>query len=273
MRMSWRILVPSLFTVGALVAGFLSVLQSALGQYQAAAQLIMLSMILDGFDGKLARVLRSTTPFGAELDTFVDYLSFGVAPAVLAYLSTLREMGSIGLLLPIMLAVTGALRLSRFRSNDPHRGQSGFTGLPITVAGGWIAMFVFLDHCEPAPFEDFSLLHGPVAAVAWGSALVFSLLQVSNVRYPKSSKNAVVFAGGVIGVLFLFCDLHLASITAMSILAYGVYYAFLTPLLALARRSRSAALARMAATAAAAAQEDEDEDEDEEEDPVPFRRP
>ncbi len=269
-----RAVVPTLFTVGALVAGFLSIIQSALGQFQMAAQLIMLSLILDGIDGKLARALKASTPFGAELDTFVDYLSFGVAPALLAYLAALHEMGTVGFLLPILLAVSGAMRLSRFRTADPQRGQGGFTGLPITVAGGWIAMAVYLDRSDWLFFEEFSLQRGPVAAVVWGSSLVFGLLQVSNVRYPKSSKNALVFSCGLIAVLLLFSGLNAGAVAAATAMVYGFGYAFLTPVLSMAARHRAQVSARrQAAASLLASEEDEEEDDEEEEVPFTFRRP
>ena len=121
-----------------MLAGFYCIVACATGHYMVAAQLIMLSMILDGLDGNLARLLKGTSQFGAELDTYVDMTSFGVAPALLAYLVVLKDFGFLGMLLASSIVLSGVIRLSRFRVIDPYRGQRGYQGLPITVNAIWL---------------------------------------------------------------------------------------------------------------------------------------
>lgn len=255
-----RALVPLIFTMAALVAGFFSLLRAAAGDYLAASQFILLSMILDGLDGKIARVMKATSPIGAEFDTFVDFLSFGVAPSFLAYQAVMREHGAVGLLFCCLIPLSGALRLSRFRVADPHGGQKGYTGLPITVAGGWIAVFFYLSESGAFYSEGLSLERGPLAVFVWFCALAMVFLQVSDVRYPKPTKDVLVFVGGVLGILCLLFHLKLGAIAAAGLGLYGFYLAFVTPFL-----PRAAVAPLIHDTA-------EDEDDEEEEAVVPLKR-
>jgi len=245
-----RSLIPLSFTMVALVLGAFSVLRAATGDYAASAQLILLSMIMDGLDGKLARVLRGTSDIGAELDTFVDFTSFGLAPAVLAWLAALRDFGQIGTVLMVMIVVSGGLRLSRFRVADPHRGQHGYTGLPITVAGGWIAAAVFLVESGALPAETFSLVRGPFAAAVWLTALIFVLLQVSEIRFPKPTHNPAVFAIGLMAITALFLPRPYAAAGGLTLMFFALYMGFIAPWLP------------------AAATENEEEDEEPAEEPL-----
>ena len=94
MPFNWRQIIPTLFTLAAMLCGFFSILFALEGElyYLLSAQFIMLAMILDGIDGKVARMLKGTTAFGAELDTYVDMMAFGLAPAILIYQVALSVM-------------------------------------------------------------------------------------------------------------------------------------------------------------------------------------
>jgi CDP-diacylglycerol--serine O-phosphatidyltransferase len=225
-----------MLSFGALLAGFYSILLSSAGEYTQAAQMIMLSMILDGLDGTLARALKGATRFGAELDTFVDMTSFGIAPAVLAYRCVLEEAALWGFVVVSAMVVSGVTRLARFRVVDPHRGQRGYLGLPITVGAGWVAMFVFATESQLVDPAWFNLHHGPVATLAWTSVLAFTFLQVSRVRYAKPTKDPVFLAACVLVVLLLFARVQMAVASALTICAYGFMYAFVSPFL---RRRRA----------------------------------
>ena len=198
-KLNFRNIIPSLITVAALVSGFMSILTTAEALRTnrgdlliTAAQLIMLAMVLDGIDGFAARALRGTTDFGAELDTFVDFSAFGIAPAAL--LSAVLLDGDMGLwrfILPALIVVSGACRLARFRTKDPHRGLGGYTGLPITMNAAWIALAVFVTQIL-FPTEPI-LTQGPFAVFFQACILLFITLQVSSFRYPKPEKNLVLF--------------------------------------------------------------------------------
>ena len=149
---AWRKCVPCACTFAALCAGMGSILAAGAGEFLLGAQLILVSLILDGLDGTLARLLRGQTSFGAELDTFVDITSFGIAPAALLYLHPdgLQRIPFWGLALAFAYAASGAARLSRFRVVDPYRGQRGYLGLPITVAAGFVAAYLIALECPAA---------------------------------------------------------------------------------------------------------------------------
>jgi CDP-diacylglycerol---serine O-phosphatidyltransferase len=227
--MTWRHVIPVSFTLGALLAGFCSMLMSAAGEYVQSAQLIMLSMILDGLDGAVARLLKGTTKLGAELDTFVDFSSFGVAPAILAYQAALKDFGVWGVLIVSAMVLSGALRLSRFRIVDPFRGGRGYLGLPITVNGGWVTLFVFATQVGLGDVEWFNLHRGPMAAFVWASTLVFVALQISHVHYHKPTKDPVFLVLSVLVVACLFARMRLGVAAALTMCAYGFIYGFITP--------------------------------------------
>jgi CDP-diacylglycerol--serine O-phosphatidyltransferase len=229
--MNWRPLIPFLFTSAAMVAGVMSLLEAATGNLFASAQLIMLSMILDGLDGQVARSLKATSAFGAELDTFVDIVSFGVAPAFLAWSAALHEYGALGVILVCSIVLSGASRLARFRIVDPQRGQQGYLGLPITVLGGWLAVVVLIS--ESALFQPdwMSLVDGPMATLTWTVTVMFVLLQVSHLRYEKPTKIPILFGASLVAVVCLFLTREIAVAAAVAIAAAMFLYGFVTPFL------------------------------------------
>ena len=226
---NWRQVIPMLLTLTAMMVGFYSLLMSAAGEYVQAAQLIMVSMILDGLDGAIARALKGTTHIGAELDTFVDMTSFGLAPALMAYQAVLKDFGVWGFLLASAIVLSGIYRLSRFRVVDPYRGQRGYLGLPITTNAGWMASFFIATECGQIDRDWFALDHGPIATLFWTTTLVMLVLQISRVRYAKPTKNPIVFVPFSILMILLFTKSDLAVAAALMLCAYGFLYAFAHP--------------------------------------------
>ncbi len=221
-------IIPHAFSFGALFAGVGAILHAAAGNYALSAQLIALAMILDGLDGKIARKLGVVSQFGAELDTFIDAICFGLAPALLAWYVALKHLGVWGLLFVFAMVASGVARLARFRVVDPFRGQRGYLGLPITVNAGWIAMWVFMT--EAGSWEGMLTLRGGWgAALAWASSAMFVLLQVSHVRYGKPTKAPVVMAGGMVMVALLFLHAGLALVSAALLCGFAFLYGLVTP--------------------------------------------
>lgn len=229
--MNWRPIVPFFFTFGAMVAGVTSILVAASGDLINGAKLIMLSMILDGLDGHLARMLKGTSEFGADLDTFVDIVSFGVAPAFLAWEAGLSEFGVWGMALACSMVMSGASRLARFRVVDPSRGQKGYLGMPITVMAGWVSMVVLVANSDLVGMGWLSLTKGIAATVFWAVVVMFTLLQVSHVRYSKPTKAPLVFVTCVAVVSCLFFHHELAVAAAITICTGMFYYGFISPFL------------------------------------------
>jgi len=246
--MNWRQIIPTVITLGAMLAGFLSIVYVVqafhpgndplrMNEYFLdAARLIMLAMILDGIDGNVARWLKGTSEFGGELDTYVDMTAFGIAPAILIFAVTLRPETHplIRLLLPSAVALSGVVRLARFKVADPLRGQGGYGGLPITANAGWVALFVFISQVKPTgkvADDIFSLQSGWFATVFLVGILIFISLQVSNVRYPKPTKNAVLFIPCLILVfLFVLLPKDYSIWVAVTMLMLGLAYAVFGPM-------------------------------------------
>lgn len=137
-------LIPSLFTTGNLICGFFSVISTFNGKYLQAAIFIMLAHLLDGLDGYLARLTKTTSQFGIELDSLADLVSFGVAPGILVYYWALVPWGTWGWLAACLYVVCGALRLARFNVQVRNVEKSHFVGLPIPGAAEMIAATVLL---------------------------------------------------------------------------------------------------------------------------------
>ena len=231
MTAAWRKAIPCACTFAALCAGVGSILAAGAGSYLLSAQLILVSLILDGLDGTLARLLRAQTSFGAELDTFVDITSFGIAPAVLLYFypaGGLRNVPVWGLALAFLYVMSGAARLSRFRVVDPYRGQRGFLGLPITTAAGFVAAYLIALESAAGSNLPISLTGGPLAAGFWSALLLMLVLQVSHIRYSKPTKNPKVLIPFMAFIVMLFIP-PVAIYSAMMIFAYGVWFAFVSP--------------------------------------------
>ncbi len=137
-------LLPSLFTAGNLFCGVFAILFAINGEYHKAALLIVAASLLDGVDGTVARLTHTTSQFGVEFDSLADVVSFGVAPAVLAYVFALEPWGTWGGFGAALFAVCGALRLARFNVQTLAAEKSYFTGLPIPAAAAMIAATLFM---------------------------------------------------------------------------------------------------------------------------------
>ncbi len=165
---------PNFVTTMSLFAGFYAIYFSLEGNYYVAAILIVMSGLIDGMDGRIARATNSTSAFGKEYDSLSDLTAFGVSPAVLLYLWKLQAFDRFGFLACCLYVACGALRLARFNS-DTSGKMDTFTGLPIPMAALSIVSLVFLGKVV----GDISAL-----PVLIGTYLL-SYLMVSNIRYPS----------------------------------------------------------------------------------------
>jgi CDP-diacylglycerol--serine O-phosphatidyltransferase len=171
--------VPSFFTLLNLFCGFLAVTQTADGNFVNACWLIVLAGFFDGLDGMMARMTRSQSLFGVELDSLSDIVSFGLAPSFLLYEFGLRDAGPLGLIVSSLPAICGAVRLARYNVRNADAKKDYFEGLPIPVQAAFVVALI-LNVSDPQLFRDYSPgnLSGLIPVVA-----VLSALMVSTVRF------------------------------------------------------------------------------------------
>ena len=161
-----RAVAPNAVTALALCSGLSGVRFAIGGDWQAAAGMIILAGLLDGIDGRIARLLHGESRFGAELDSLSDATSFGVAPALILYLWSLRAVPRFGWICALVLAVFCALRLARFNAriderHQPHKSAGFLTGIPAPAGAGLAMLPLFLWLCTDEPVFASPWLVGP----------------------------------------------------------------------------------------------------------------
>ncbi len=169
-------LLPNLFTAGAVFAGFYGIIVAINGQYMLCSQLIFVAMLLDGLDGRVARMTGTQSEFGAQLDSLSDMVSFGLAPALLVYLWSLHQLGKAGWLVAFIFMISTALRLARFNALSQQTNKRYFRGLPCPLAAAMLSSIVWL--CIK---YDFTGVGVELAVLLM--TFVLGLLMVSTVRY------------------------------------------------------------------------------------------
>jgi len=219
-------LVPNMITVGATCAGLTGVKFALEGRWEHAVIAIIVAAVLDALDGRMARLLKSASDFGAELDSLSDFVAFGVSPAFILYFWTLQSLGRIGWIVALFLAICCGLRLARFNTNIgklPPYAFNYFTGVPAPAGAGlallpMIAMFAY----------DIPLLREPIPVAVW--SVLVALLMISRVptfslkkiKVPHSAMLPVLvvvalLAAGLAGAPWL----TLTSIGLIYIVSFG----------------------------------------------------
>ena len=171
-------LLPNLFTTAALFSGFYAVLAGMNEQFEKAAIAIFIAMILDGLDGRVARLTHTQTAFGAEYDSLSDMVAFGLAPALVMYEWALSGLGKFGWLAAFIYTAGAALRLARFNSQLEVADSNYFQGLPSPSAAAIIAGSVWVAVDNGIAGTDVGVAVGLLTGIC-------GLLMVSNVKYPS----------------------------------------------------------------------------------------
>ncbi|MUT68158.1 CDP-diacylglycerol--serine O-phosphatidyltransferase [Paenibacillus sp. NEAU-GSW1] len=209
--------IPSLLTVGNLFLGIVAIIFVFNDKPDNAAMMVIIAMLLDGVDGRVARALNVTSEFGKELDSLSDVISFGVAPAFIMYVVAFQELNpTMAWIITALFPICGALRLARFNVITSAPGY--FIGLPIPAAGGVVATLALFKDDIPV-------------SVLLTSTLVLSLLMVSTIRYPNFKKigisrkaiwlvPVVIAVAVILGVSF---PNHLSKIVFVPLLLYAIY--------------------------------------------------
>ena len=215
-------LAPNLITTLSLLSGFFSILSSTQGHFYKASLAIFLSAILDGADGRVARMLNAQSPFGEQYDSLADMLAFGVAPAILIYSFALQPLGRVGIGCAFIFTACAAFRLARFNVQIGEVDKKYFVGLASPLAAILVtsAVMVAIDHNQWIGQYDS---HVMIIAAIW--VVICGLLMVSNIKYysfKEFDKKKVPFVALIIGVLVMAIVLYDIPV---GILAIGVIYA------------------------------------------------
>lgn len=172
--------IPNMLTIGNLFLGIVAIMLAFQPDYKYvdyAAIMVIIGMLLDGLDGRMARLLNAQSEFGKELDSLSDVITFGVAPAIIMYVAAFQEMGMMAMFIVAIFPICGALRLARF--NVQTGGNTGyFVGLPITAAGGVLATLALYHNLFSSVYLSLFML-------------LLSYLMVSKIKYPNFKKVGI----------------------------------------------------------------------------------
>lgn len=175
-------ILPNLITAASLFCGFYAIVAAVKGRFESAAMAVLISCLLDGLDGRIARITRTESHFGTEFDSLSDLVAFGVAPGLLAFQWAMEPFGRLGWLASFLFVACGALRLARFNVQKSSVKGSYFRGLPIPAAASLIAALVLFTESFKGPSVSRHI-------VTIALMYILSFLMVSTIRY-YSFKNA-----------------------------------------------------------------------------------
>jgi len=214
-------LLPNLFTTAALFAGFYAIVAAMGDRFEAAAVAIFVAMLMDGLDGRVARLTHTQSDFGVQYDSLSDMIAFGLAPALVMYVWSLSTLGKLGWLAAFVYTAGAALRLARFNTQVAIVEKGHFQGLPSPPSAALLAGFVWVCDDYDISGQDFSVL-------AFLLTVIAGVLMVSNLRFKSFKdfdiKGKVPFVAILIVVLiFVFISIDppiilfsMASIYALS---------------------------------------------------------
>ena len=211
-------LLPNLVTTASLFCGFYAIIAAIQGNFYQAALSILIAAVLDGLDGRIARITRTTSAFGIQYDSLSDLIAFGLAPAILVFLWALKPFNRFGWMAAFLYAVCGALRLARFNVQVGQIGNNYFVGLPIPAAATIVATTIL-----------FVFQIGGTGATGYLAVLimiyVLSFLMVSNIHYPSfkglklAEKRSFNFLVAVV-LIFVLVALEPFLMLSVGILGY-----------------------------------------------------
>lgn len=231
-------LLPNLFTTAALFCGFYAIIAAMQNNFIIAAIAIFIAMLLDGLDGRVARLTNTQSDFGAQYDSLADLISFGLAPSLVMYQWSLLNMGKAGWLAAFIYTATAALRLARFNTQVGTADKNYFQGLPSPAAAALLAGAVWVG-------QEYNVSGRFIDVVAMVVTVTAGLLMVSNIRY--HSFKGIDFKGKIPFFLLLVIMLVIVFISyepATILFGFFVVYATSGPVFTLIELRKRRALRR-----------------------------
>ena len=221
MRRRGIYLLPNLFTTAALFAGFYAIVQAMNTRFDQAAVAIFIAMVLDGLDGRVARLTHTQSEFGAEYDSLSDMVSFGAAPALVMYEWALKVMGRIGWIAAFVYCAGAALRLARFNTNIAVVDKHYFQGLPSPAAAALVAGFIWV-------VDDFKI--EVVSTMRWIACIITlfaGITMVSNIPFYRfkgiNFRRSVPFwAILLVALAMILISTHPPTVLFLLFVAYSV---------------------------------------------------
>lgn len=230
-------LLPNLFTTAALFAGFYSIVAAMNASFESAAVAIFVAMILDGMDGRIARMTNTQSDFGVQYDSLSDMVSFGIAPALVVYQWSLATLGKLGWLGAFIFAAATALRLARFNTQAASADKRFFQGLPCPAGAAVIASMIWL-------VESREVIGGSdILAFTFPLTILVGILMVSNVRYHSFKQIDLRGRVPFVAVLIVVCIfVFIASEPPLVLFLLSMVYAVSGPVMTLVmvRKHRAA---------------------------------
>ncbi|MFH1113123.1 MAG: CDP-diacylglycerol--serine O-phosphatidyltransferase [Pseudomonadota bacterium] len=223
-------ILPSLLTLTSIFFSFFGIVSAINGDFVLAAVLILIAGFFDGVDGKVARLTKTTTRFGVELDSLADVISFGVAPAILLYMWALAPYGRVGWVTCFVFVACGALRLARFNVQTGYIDPKRFNGLPIPAAAVMVGTTVLFYHkagLDPGDFPSAVLVLSYVLSFFMVSAVKFHAFKDLTVVKQKPFSSTVAFvlllaliASSPFVVPFFLCAGYVISGPVLTVMLY-----------------------------------------------------
>jgi len=231
-------LLPNLFTTAGLFAGFYSIVAAIDGRFEVAAIAVFVAMVMDGMDGRIARMTNTQSEFGVEYDSLSDMISFGLAPALIVYVWSLSELGKLGWLAAFIYTAGAALRLARFNTQVGNVDKRYFQGLASPAAAALISGLVWVGY-------DYDFNSNQLLWVTFFLTVMSGVLMVSNIRY-RSFKD-IDFKGRVpfvvlllVVLLFVFISIDPPIVLFTMALTYAISGPVLTLFFLRKRRAERA---------------------------------
>ena len=225
-------ILPNLFTTAALFSGFYAIVMAMQGSFENAAVAIFIAMVLDGLDGRVARLTRTQSAFGAEYDSLSDMVSFGAAPSLVMYEWALKDLGRLGWIAAFIYCAGAALRLARFNTTLEVMDKRYFQGLPSPAAAALVAGFIWVAIDSGHGGADFPLL-------AAATTIFAGITMVTSVRFYSFKdinlrKSVPFFAVAAIALVFALMALK----PEVTLFGFFVLYALSGYAMALYRMTR-----------------------------------
>ncbi|MEH6587760.1 MAG: CDP-diacylglycerol--serine O-phosphatidyltransferase [Halioglobus sp.] len=231
-------LLPNLFTTGGLFAGFYAVIAAMRGDFESASIAVLAALLLDGLDGRVARMTNTQSKFGAEYDSLADMVSFGVAPALVMFSFALGDLGKVGWSAAFIYVACAALRLARFNTQIDTADKNFFTGLASPSAACLIVSAVWV--CSDLGWVGADLPHELIIVLA-GLTAISGILMIAN--FPYYSFKGIDFHGRVPFVVMILVVLVFGLVTLdppLVLLIASLCYAISGPVMLIVKRRKAA---------------------------------